>query len=110
MNRKGRAHGRRGRRAAPRPGLIDVALPVDTAAPPADVRAFLRDAERRIERWQDECRHLAFVPCDFGRAYRVLRALADAHASPGRLFCEWGSGYGVVACLAAMLDFDAVGI
>src|SRR4029079_19467023 len=23
---------------------------------------------------------------------------------------EWGSGFGVVACLAAMLDFDAVGI
>jgi hypothetical protein len=26
------------------------------------------------------------------------------------VFCEWGSGFGVVACLAAMLDFDACGI
>jgi len=28
----------------------------------------------------------------------------------GKQFCEWGSGFGVVACLAAMLDFDACGI
>ena len=25
-------------------------------------------------------------------------------------FCEWGSGFGVVACLAALLGFDACGI
>jgi hypothetical protein len=28
----------------------------------------------------------------------------------GRQFCEWGSGFGVVTCLAAMLDFEACGI
>jgi protein-L-isoaspartate O-methyltransferase len=26
------------------------------------------------------------------------------------LFCEWGSGFGVVAALAAMLEFDVCGI
>jgi hypothetical protein len=40
----------------------------------------------------------------------VLSDLAAADVAPGRLFCEWGSGYGVVTCLAAMLEFDAVGI
>jgi hypothetical protein len=26
------------------------------------------------------------------------------------MFCEWGSGLGVVTCLAALLEFDANGI
>jgi hypothetical protein len=30
--------------------------------------------------------------------------------APGKVVCEWGSGFGVVACLAAMLELDAYGI
>lgn len=90
--------------------LVDLSLPIGKAALPADVRAFLDEADRRIERFQRDCRVPAFVPSDFAGAYTVLRALADADAAPGSLFCEWGSGFGVVACLAAMLDFDAHGI
>jgi hypothetical protein len=90
--------------------LVDVNLSVDRIAPPSDVRALLDEAERRIERFQRDCRVPAFVPSDFAGAYGVLRALADSGAAPGSLFCEWGSGFGVVACLAAMLDFDAHGI
>jgi hypothetical protein len=77
---------------------------------PADVRSFLREADRRIERFLLTSRIPAFVPTDFGAAYGVLKKLAGAWTKPGRLFCEWGSGFGVVACLAAMLDFDAYGI
>lgn len=51
-----------------------------------------------------------FVPCDFVGVYRVLSALASSNLLRGSLFCEWGSGFGVVASLAAMLDFDAWGI
>src|SRR5207248_6274899 len=78
--------------------------------PPGDVRAFLREAERRIDRFQRAAHLPAFVPSDFGQVYGVLRALAETDLAPGRLFCEWGSGFGVIACLAAMLDFDAFGI
>jgi len=42
--------------------------------------------------------------------YHCLRDLAEANVTTGNLFCEWGCGFGVVACLAAMLDFDACGI
>ena len=34
----------------------------------------------------------------------------EAKLAPGNAFCEWGSGFGVVASLAAMLKFRAYGI
>ena len=90
--------------------LIDVKLPLDEATIPADVRAFLREADRRIEEFQQHARVPGFVPSDFARTYQVLRNIASSNLTPGNLLCEWGSGFGVVACMAAMLDFDAVGI
>ena len=89
--------------------LTDVNLPLDDDPIPADVRAFLREAERRIDEFHQQACVPGFVASDFTSVYRLLRALASANL-PGNLFCEWGSGFGVVACLAAMLDFDAVGI
>ena len=90
--------------------LMNLSLPIDEGPLPRDVHAFLRAAGRRIERFQREHHIPGFVPSNFARAYWALRALAAAGAARGNLFCEWGSGFGVVACLAAMLDFDAFGI
>jgi hypothetical protein len=90
--------------------LANLNLTIAANSVPGEVRRFLREAERRIERFQRTTRIWGFVPSDGGRAYGVLRALAAAHLTPGGLFCEWGSGFGVVASLAAMLDFDACGI
>ena len=88
--------------------LIDLPLPPADGRVPGDVRAFLRDADRRIRRFQRRQHVPGFVAGDYARAYGVLRAVADV--APGALFCEWGSGFGVVTCLAAMLEFDACGI
>lgn len=90
--------------------LVDLHVSQDDDAVPADVMDFLREADRRIEEFQRHARAPGFVPSDFPRVYRLLRELAAAKLAPGKLLCEWGSGFGVVACLAAMLDFDAVGI
>jgi hypothetical protein len=90
--------------------LTDIALPAAHDPIPADVLRFIREADRRIDIFQDGARVPGFVPSDYDAVYQVLRALADSVLVRGRQFCEWGSGFGVVACLAAMLDFDAVGI
>jgi hypothetical protein len=90
--------------------LAELHLPGDGVSLPGDVRALLREADRRIERFQRERGVPAFVPSDFAMVYAVLRALATAEIAPGNLFCEWGSGFGVVACLAAMLEFESWGI
>lgn len=90
--------------------LRELLVPITDADPPADARRFIRDAERRIDRFQAACRVPAFVPCDYATAYKVLRALAEGAYTRGSRFCEWGCGFGVVVGLAAMLDFDACGI
>jgi hypothetical protein len=70
----------------------------------------LRQADRRIRRYHRRYRNSAFVPCNFGGAYGILQHLAAQAAAAGTLFCEWGSGFGVVTCLAALLEFGAYGI
>ena len=90
--------------------LHEVDLAPSTTPIPADVARFLREADRRIDLFQDSCRVPGFVPSDYSAGYRVLRAVAESGLARGRQFCEWGSGFGVVACLAAMLDFDACGV
>src|SRR5437879_5872070 len=90
--------------------LSELDVPIDPASIPADVRSFLREADRRIDRFQRDCHVPGFVPCDFTRVYGELRSLTTSELTPGNLFCEWGSGFGVVACLAAMLEYDAYGI
>jgi hypothetical protein len=90
--------------------LLDVPLELDDAEVPGDVRRFLAEANRRIDAFQQESRVPGFVSTDLERAYRVLRVVAQSRLTPGGLFCEWGCGFGAIACLAAMLDFDAVGI
>jgi hypothetical protein len=85
--------------------------PQPSRAPlPHEVRRFLTEAGKRIDAFQESHLIPGFVPSDFAQVYRVLDGLAESDLVPGRWFCEWGSGFGVVACLAALLGFDAWGI
>jgi hypothetical protein len=90
--------------------LADLNVPPYDAEVPREVRSFLREAGRRIERFHRPGRIPGFVPCDFEGAYNVLQRLADSGLARGNLLCEWGSGFGIVTCLAAMLEFDASGV
>src|SRR5262245_14922196 len=90
--------------------LISVELARGAARPPPEVRRFLREARRRIARFQRSGRARGFVPSDYNAAYAGLVALEASGLLAGLWFCEWGSGFGVVSCLAAMLGFEAWGI
>jgi hypothetical protein len=90
--------------------LLDLPLATTTARPPADVQRFLREASRRVRRVQRAYQIPAFAPSDFGAVYGALCEVEGAGELPGRWFCEWGSGLGVVSCLAATLGLDAWGI
>jgi hypothetical protein len=95
--------------------LVDLGLDErePAPAPPPNVAAFLADANARIdrfyeERWRDPI--VSFVPSDFAKVWRALERIVSGSLAPGRVFCEWGSGFGVVAGLAALAGFRASGI
>ena len=51
-----------------------------------------------------------FVASDFALVNTALERIVEERLARGPLFCEWGSGFGVVAMLASMLSFEAYGI
>ncbi len=92
--------------------LVDIEISINGSVLPDDVVAFLREADLRVSQFvrNSPIRVTGFAPSDFEIVYHVLRAIVDKNNTPGNLFCEWGSGFGVVASLAGMLGFDAYGI
>jgi hypothetical protein len=92
--------------------LVEITLPPDACVLPEEITTLLREAETRIDEYVRNHKGGAgsFVPSQFATVYHALRAIVEGNLAPGNVFCEWGSGFGVVACLAAMLAFDAYGI
>jgi SAM-dependent methyltransferase len=72
----------------------------------------LADAQQRLQKFDADFQASipAFVPSDFEQVYRALVWIRDSRLAAGQRLLEWGSGIGVVACLAAQLGFDAIGI
>ena len=92
--------------------LVDIEISPNGSVLPDDVVAFLREADLRVSQFarNGPIRVTGFVPSDFKTVYHALRAITEANLAPGTSLCEWGSGFGVVASLAAMLEFTACGI
>jgi hypothetical protein len=92
--------------------LVDIDISINGSVLPDDVVAFLREADLRVSQFvrNSPIRVTGFVPSDFVTVYHSLRAITEANLAPGTSLCEWGSGFGVVASLAAMLGFKACGI
>ncbi len=88
------------------------ALPPVSDPVPQVVDAFLTDANARIDAFFEKHRKakdLGFFPSDYPLIYGVLRQLQKLEGDRRR-FCEWGSGFGVIAGLASMLGFESCGI
>ncbi len=92
--------------------LNEIELPTTQASLPDAVATLLADAEQRLLEYDAKFQASipAFVPSDFETVYQALAWIAESQLAAGQRFLEWGSGMGVVACLAAQLGFDAIGI
>jgi hypothetical protein len=92
--------------------LLDIEISTNGSVLSDDVGAFLLEADSRVSQFvtNSPIRLTGFVPSDFVTVYHALRAITEANLAPGTSLCEWGSGFGVVASLAAMLEFKVCGI
>ncbi len=92
--------------------LVDIEISIIGSVLPDDIVAFLREADLRVSQFlrNSPLRATGFVPSDFKTVYHALQAITDSDLASGTSLCEWGSGFGVVASLAAMLEFMACGI
>ena len=68
--------------------LLNVPRPDAVGPIPTNVRAFLREADRRIRGYYRRHCNSAFVPCNFRGAYRILQYLSAQAETAGTLFCE----------------------
>lgn len=93
--------------------LAEIEIAPFTGPLPEHAQAYIEAAKIQIDHFHYVRRGQqfpAFVPSDFEATYRMLRSVSDGFLAPGNRFCEWGSGFGIAAGLAAMLGFDACGI
>lgn len=93
--------------------LVDLDISIEPIRLPRRVLGFLEEAAGRIDEFEARRRNdpiPGFVPSDFPLVYQLLRAVRQVHLPTGDRFCEWGSGFGVVAALADMIGFEAYGI
>ncbi len=92
--------------------LVDIEITINGSVLPDDVVGFVREADLRVSQFvrDSPIRVTGFVPSDFVTVYHALQAITEANLAPGNSLCEWGSGFGVVASLGAMLGFKVCGI
>ena len=93
--------------------LSELHLEPGQGAPPAEFADFLTEAEKRIDHLfetEQNKKIPRFIPCNPVALYHVLEYVTRTDLPLGRVFCEWGSGFGVGACMAAMLGYEAYGI
>ena len=92
--------------------LVDVELAIKLDAIPDEIADFLEEADEHVKDYlaHSRTRVSGFIPSDYETVFHALDAIVDANLAPGDLFCEWGSGFGVVASLAALLGFQSCGI
>ena len=93
--------------------IEEINLKIEEKKLPEKVNAYLKEANQRIDELFEPERNRKvprFIPCNDKLLYQWLSAIKDSDLCLGKVYCEWGSGYGVGACLAALLGFESYGI
>ena len=93
--------------------IEEIDLKIERKKLPEKVKNYLRDANKLIDELFETERNRKipqFIPCNDELLYHWLAAIKTSELCLGKVYCEWGSGYGVGACLASLLGYESYGI
>lgn len=81
--------------------------------PSPQVASWIAACRERIQEYWDRFKEKPlpqYVECDFDLVSVAIERCLDRRIPDGKLFVEWGAGFGVVTGVAALLGLDAIGI
>lgn len=93
--------------------LKEVEIDPDLAVLTDELQAWIAAARNRLEQYWDQfsAKPLPqYIECDFEYVAQALAICINRALPDGKLFCEWGCGFGVVTGMAAILGMEAIGI
>ena len=93
--------------------IEELAINFENNPLPGKAAAYLTEANLRIDHLFETERNKRmprFIPSDAIAIYNALDFITRKDWPLGRVYCEWGSGYGIGSCFAAMLGYEAYGI
>lgn len=93
--------------------IEEIDLTIEKKKLPEKIKNYLKEANYRIdELFETEKNHKVprFIPCNDELLYHWLSAIKDSDLCLDKVYCEWGSGYGVGTCLASLLGYESYGI
>ncbi len=93
--------------------IEEIDLTIEKKKLPEKIKNYLKEANHRIdELFETEKNHKVprFIPCNDELLYHWLSAIKDSDLCLDKVYCEWGSGYGVGTCLASLLGYESYGI
>lgn len=92
---------------------IDLMLPAPPEPLPESIARLVSESDRRIDEFfhAERNRKLPrYLPGDSEMLYAALKSITDRDLPLGRVYCEWGSGFGIGTCLATLLGYEAWGV
>ena len=80
---------------------------------PDKVTSMLAEAEQRCDAFFEaglDRRYPRYLPSNPEKVFAAIATLKESGILRGKVFCEWGSGFGIATCMASLIGFEAYGI
>ncbi|MDF1660108.1 MAG: hypothetical protein P1U58_21015 [Verrucomicrobiales bacterium] len=93
--------------------LEEIILPANGTAPPQEISAFIKEANRRADEFYDAglgLRYPKYIQSDPSLFHSAIVFLQEEGLLQGNVFCEWGCGFGIAAGIAALAGMRTYGI
>ncbi len=90
-----------------------ITLRLEKGEIPDDITALLAEGSQRCDGFFEAGlgrRYPRYLPSNPAIIYAAIVSLKKSGDLRGDVFCEWGCGFGIAACMASLLGFESYGI